>query len=241
MAGLNGGYFRAAERLASCSSHESLHKALMEEAELFGAEFYHYCARLPAIERRHPPLIMSGYPKEWLSHYLRSGYEKNDPTLIHCRSSCSPEPWSEVHFKANLELYREMREAGLRHGTTFPIHGLRGESGAFCLASSGRGAESSEALEHFAALVPRIHERVVAIESARGPKSYFALPELTPREKEFLALMAVGKNNQDIAQIMGISYRTSTFHQQNLLAKFGCSHRYQVIAIAACRGLVEAQ
>jgi DNA-binding CsgD family transcriptional regulator len=48
---------------------------------------------------------------------------------------------------------------------------------------------------------------------------------LTPREREVLAYLLMGRSTAEIASIMGISPRTVKFHQANLLHKMGADDR----------------
>jgi DNA-binding NarL/FixJ family response regulator len=61
---------------------------------------------------------------------------------------------------------------------------------------------------------------------------------LTPREREFLALLAEGLSNRNIAERLGISERTAKFHAGSVLAKLGAENRAEAIVRAARLGLV---
>ena len=65
-----------------------------------------------------------------------------------------------------------------------------------------------------------------------------ALPELTPREREVLALMVDGAPNKLIARALGISERTAKFHVAAILGKLGAQNRAGAVAIALRDGLV---
>lgn len=55
------------------------------------------------------------------------------------------------------------------------------------------------------------------------------LNELTDREIEVLLLLAQGRRNQHIAQILHITVRTVKFHTGNIYAKLGCESRSEAI------------
>ena len=65
-----------------------------------------------------------------------------------------------------------------------------------------------------------------------------ALIELTPREREVLALMVDGAPNKLIARALGISARTAKFHVAAILAKLHAQNRAGAVAIALRDGLV---
>jgi DNA-binding NarL/FixJ family response regulator len=60
---------------------------------------------------------------------------------------------------------------------------------------------------------------------------------LTPREAEVLALVAAGRSNRQIAQMLFISPKTASVHVSNLLAKLGVRTRIEAAAIAHRLGL----
>jgi DNA-binding NarL/FixJ family response regulator len=54
---------------------------------------------------------------------------------------------------------------------------------------------------------------------------------LTEREREVLDLLLLGRTHEDIAELLGISERTSKFHQTNLLAKLGAESRLDLMRL----------
>jgi len=62
--------------------------------------------------------------------------------------------------------------------------------------------------------------------------------ELTPREREVLALMAEGQANKQIAHRLSISEHTVKFHVAAILAKLGAASRTEAGYVAARRGLI---
>lgn len=62
--------------------------------------------------------------------------------------------------------------------------------------------------------------------------------DLTPRERELLALMAEGLNNQEIAQRLAIALPTVKFHITNILAKLQVENRTEAVILALKHRLV---
>ena len=56
---------------------------------------------------------------------------------------------------------------------------------------------------------------------------------LSEREKEVLDFVLLGRAHQDIATALGISERTSKFHQANLLKKLGAESRLDLLRLFA--------
>ena len=61
---------------------------------------------------------------------------------------------------------------------------------------------------------------------------------LTPREREILVLVAQGRSNREIAQVLVISERTARTHVSNVLAKLDLASRTQAALWAVREGMV---
>lgn len=62
--------------------------------------------------------------------------------------------------------------------------------------------------------------------------------ELSPRERQVLAMMVDGAPNKAIARVLSISDRTAKFHVAAILAKLGARNRSEAVAMAFREGLV---
>ncbi len=85
------------------------------------------------------------------------------------------------------------------------------------------------------ALTPRIQTLAAAI--AAPPPSYAC--GLTEREVEVLRLMAMGRNNREIAQVLTISPNTVANHVRNILEKTYTANRTEASAFARREGLLK--
>jgi DNA-binding NarL/FixJ family response regulator len=65
------------------------------------------------------------------------------------------------------------------------------------------------------------------------------IARLTPREREVLAILSAGGNNETIAQTLIISTETARTHVQNVLTKLGVHSRLAAAAFARQNGLLE--
>ena len=80
----------------------------------------------------------------------------------------------------------------------------------------------------------------VAIVSRQAPSAIAGdtACDLTPRERDVLALMAEGASNKAIARQLGISVHTAKFHVGSILDKLDATGRTDAVAHAARRGVI---
>ena len=89
------------------------------------------------------------------------------------------------------------------------------------------GLSTGRLIDHFVSLA-RETERSAEI-----------LGELSPREREVLALLAAGRSNQQIGSALGISARTAATHVANIYRKLQVNNRVDAARAAQRLGLVD--
>jgi two-component system NarL family response regulator len=93
-----------------------------------------------------------------------------------------------------------------------------------------------------------VSDIVAALRDARAGRSFVSpharerlaerhrWPDLTPREREVLALLAEGRCNATIAAVLDIKHGTVKLHVRSILAKLGVEDRSQAALMALRRG-----
>ena len=71
-----------------------------------------------------------------------------------------------------------------------------------------------------------------AIRAAAAGATLEARPNLTPREREVLSLVALDRRNEEIAEALGIRPKTVEHHCERLMAKLGVHTRAGLVAHA---------
>jgi NarL family two-component system response regulator LiaR len=61
---------------------------------------------------------------------------------------------------------------------------------------------------------------------------------LTAREREVMALLVKGLNNNEIAERLSVSHATAKAHVSNILSKLNVSNRAEAVAIAIQQKLI---
>jgi DNA-binding NarL/FixJ family response regulator len=105
-----------------------------------------------------------------------------------------------------------------------------------CLAKDRSSRQVATAIRDLAAG----EQAVLAAEAPLGldPSVELLVRTLTPREREFLALLATGSSNRRIAEATQLSYLTVRSHMQNLLLKLGVHSQLEAVAFAVEHGIV---
>ena len=82
-----------------------------------------------------------------------------------------------------------------------------------------------------------IFEDFYTVEKLKNPKK--TLPnQLTRRETEVLALVASGKSNKDIAEVLFISVKTVETHKTHILIKLGLNNNSELIRYAVKNNII---
>ncbi len=101
------------------------------------------------------------------------------------------------------------------------------------------GALAARAQDRLDAIAARTWSRRAHDLARRlGPGVARATDEITPREREVLALLVEGRSNRAIASALVISEATVVRHVANIYAKLGVHSRAQATRVALERGLL---
>ena len=61
---------------------------------------------------------------------------------------------------------------------------------------------------------------------------------LTDREKQVLKLVAEGRSNKDVAELLGISVKTAMSHREHVMEKLGVHNRTELVRFALKKGVI---
>jgi two-component system, NarL family, response regulator NreC len=92
-------------------------------------------------------------------------------------------------------------------------------------------------------LDPEVARDAVTGEIA-APADVAAQPDLyerlTDREKQVLKLVAEGRSNKEVAELLGISVKTAMTHREHVMSKINAHSRTDLIRFALRRGVIRA-
>jgi DNA-binding NarL/FixJ family response regulator len=72
--------------------------------------------------------------------------------------------------------------------------------------------------------------------AAPGPADPYE--SLTDREKQVLKLVAEGRSNKEVAELLGISVKTAMSHREHVMEKLGVHNRTELVRFAIRRGVI---
>ncbi|MCW3835017.1 autoinducer binding domain-containing protein [Sphingomonas canadensis] len=230
----------AAEFVAAGHSVESagdLDALLGAAAGALGFGFHALVQHGRPARAPEPQLALLDYPASWQERFDAEGLYRFDPVQCACRSQLVGFAWAEIPAIVRLtprqqRVLEESRRHGIGDGFTVPIH-LPGERAASCSFATRGGASLPQRNLMAAQLLGQFGYEVGR---RIGRASAAAHEPLSPRQRECVLLVAQGKSDWEIAQILGLSEETVTKYLNAARARFDVSRRTQLAVVALHEG-----
>jgi len=104
------------------------------------------------------------------------------------------------------------------------------------------GAELANAIRavHRGGLVldPEVARTAMEEGGAAAPGDADPYESLTDREKQVLKLVAEGRSNKEVAEVLGISVKTAMSHREHVMEKLGVHNRTELVRFAIKKGVI---
>ena len=92
---------------------------------------------------------------------------------------------------------------------------------------------------------PRVNDMVLAGFLGRAPNGSThtppQLPQLTPREREVIQLLAEGKSSKEVASLLNLSTKTAETHRSNIMRKLGFHSIRDLVVYAVKNNIIQVQ
>ncbi len=204
---------------------------------------YLHLPPIGAPDERAPVLAAEGWPEELVMRLLAERLFRDSPALRHAQASAEPVYWDDVVADPELtpgeqRFVGALDGHGLGGGVCIPVYGPNGRVG-HC------GLGFRDGVRRLAPAVLRDYQWVCVLghlrycdmlRAMRGP-----LPALSAREIEVLGLVARGKTNTMIGEILGISSHTVDAHLRRIYQKLGVFDRISAAVRGMGIGLIRAE
>ena len=212
-------------------------RTLRDFAEDAGFEFFAYLNL-----RGSESFAVSNYPREWQDRYVQMNYLRIDPVVTRAKHGPPIFRWSAEETRRSnrrdlKQFFRDADQFGIRSGLSISVPVGFKDRMVFTLASGDRLVSTDEYPDTVTAAVAVafIHSRLAAATQDAALSSEI---RLSPREAECLRWFADGMSMPDIAQLLGIGYRSVRSYLDEATLKLDAANSRQAAAIAIRLGLI---
>lgn len=216
---------------ASCASAMTVSEVKRDFLRGVTALGFKHVALCQRVHLTRPPadaIVFENLPTAWASHYAECGYHLISGGFDFVHRGAAPFFWEDPHFIAQLTpaqraVYQEAGDFGLRDGFVWPLI-VPGAGVALCTFFTDQKRTSAPPLYAAGGMVAMYaYARAREILSLQGGK------HLSARERQCLALVAEGKSDWAIAQILHLSERTVHNTLERAKGRLGVSTRVQAV------------
>lgn len=180
------------------------------------------------------------YDPEWVDHYVSEKLFRTDPVVQEALKRFHPLDWTTLDWsgKSQKELLGEAvgRRIG-PNGLSVPIRGTRGKFAMFSVTSGSEPGQwarfREENMKELLLASHYIHHQ--AIEVLQGTEEAHG-QELSPREKDVLRLLAIGKSRSQASEALQISEHTFRVYVDSARHKLGALNTVHAVSIALTGG-----
>jgi DNA-binding CsgD family transcriptional regulator len=235
-------FFDLIDRLSLAEKVESASDIISPFMRAWGLHNVAYAALNMPTPGSNRPLLAVTYSAEWQKHYAQSGYVDIDPIVRSGLGGILPIDWSEIDRGDPVvrKFFGEAQELDVgANGMSIPIRGRLGEFALFCVTSNQSDAEwrstRGELLRELMILAFNFHAAALRSCGASPNEGTVHLPL---REASCLRWKALGKTDEDIGRILGISSHTVRFHLESSRARLNTANTTHTVARALSLGLI---
>ncbi len=205
----------------------------------FGFRWFALLHNVDLIRRSKRALMLTTYPAHWLDEIIENRLYLDDPIHAACAKTPSGLSWDRIgEFIApsprQISILEKGRAHGLKAGFTMPIR-MTDEPDAVFTAARDTDAELSSEDVLTARLIG-----TVAFDRARAilgeDRIVFEPVALSPRQIDCIALVAQGKSDWEIAQILSLSRDTVHEYVEAARRRYGVRRRTQLVLRAVRDG-----
>lgn len=186
----------------------------------------------------------STYSEGWRKHYMENGYSRIDPTATIVSRRIAPIDWERLqHIEGYDEVFSAASDFGVpRQGLTIPVRGVLGEVGLLSVSSNmGQKEWKSLTRDRIVALQQRAAALTDEVCEVLSPITKHIQPQVSKVEKEILQSLCAGRDVDDIARRMNISYNLVDIYLKSAQTKLralsvpqavGRALQYKIISLA---------
>ena len=221
----------------------TLRGLLAEMTEVLGFEHF---ALNHHVDLAGPPadaVVLMNYDIGWVERAFTERYFIDDPIHAASMRRTTGFFWRDVpHIlplsRRQQRILAEARTFGLCEGLTIPVH-VPGEYRGSCSFGTRKVGDISEQILFSAQMVGTFAFEAARrlVRAGRG-KSPAIIPNLSQRQLDCLVLVAAGKSNWEISQILNLSEPTVRQHIGEAMRRYDVCKRTQLVVRALFDGQI---
>jgi LuxR family quorum sensing-dependent transcriptional regulator len=221
------------QKLQQLSGYDEICRLIMKELENFGFTcLTSFSLPGPGCDAQDG-ILLNNRPQEYIERYVEQNYFVRDPVIAELRRNLNPYSWGDIRENRDLKksekvILDEARDFGATDGFTIPIVTLSGSVSLFC--PCGLDPDLSQRARAALEIIGIYSHHALKRALVQKQREDAAHTPLTPREREIMQWVAVGKTDDEIADILSIGTTTVTSHVENAKQKLDAFRRtYAVV------------
>ncbi len=227
----------------------------------FGVTHYNYTHIDSTCQSKHF-LFYHNYRESWVQRYIARNYETIDPAIIIAKLTNAISAWNQAFNtyqcqfildknKQNLllDMHSGVNAENLHNGLIIPIISSSYKQHGFYLAFNTKHfADNGNLKSHISAACIIFNNILIALEQQSIKDKYHHNIMLsckekkrfpfTPRERELITLIYMGKERTDIAELMNIATSTVDTMTKRIFLKMRVNSKLQLIVKIISNGWV---
>jgi DNA-binding CsgD family transcriptional regulator len=227
---------------SECRTIDELHARFAQLAQAYGFRSVGFIRLMQVGGPLEPQVIFGQAPGEWLERYVAQDYGRIDPTIPLAFQSREAITWEAAEernrSKEARAFFGEARELFAQDSFIVPVWGPCGELSVVNLLSDHPLDMPQEERTMLQGLCSLYATLGLAMIEPGLPPATEATRALGRRELQCLYWMSMGKHDQEIAVILGISPLTVRTYVDSAREKLGVASRPALIRKAVTLGLL---
>jgi LuxR family transcriptional regulator, quorum-sensing system regulator BjaR1 len=225
------------EKLESLQTAQETRDFIEQSTDRFGFTSIAIARAPKPNERMEDCIYLNNRRNDFLDEYFGEDQAKNDPVVLQILRSTVPYTWHNLleadYTREQKEVVLNARNYGMHSGYVVPVYAPNRYKALVSFA----GAEKHHSRDELAAariFALAAHNKLHSFNHQPPPP-----PRLTPRERECLTWVAIGKTDDEIGMILGLSAKTIYAHIEKAKFKLNANNRTYAVVKAIRAGELE--
>jgi len=221
------------QRLQQLTDYDEICALIMKELEWFGFSCVTSFSLPGPGTQLKDGILLNNRPEEYVERYAEKNYVIHDPVVKELRTNINPYSWGDIRDGRDLKkseraIIDEARDFGARDGFIVPIVSRSGSVSLFC--PCGLEPDLSPRARAAVEIIGIYSHHALARAVVHTQRKEVVHTPLTPREREIMQWVAMGKTDDEIAEILSIGTSTVTSHVEHAKQKLDTFRRtYAVV------------